>query len=96
MKRFYMAKPKIKKVKFTPEEMAYELPAELDLAKLRYVGRGVDALDRHIARRRNLRMVELAPDIARAFGSDAEINEALRLVQRMREIGKPAKRKQTA
>jgi hypothetical protein len=96
MKRSYMPKPKVKKVKFTPEEMAYELPAELDLTKLRYVGSGVDALDRQIARRRNLRTVELAPDVARAFGSDAEINEAMRLVQRMREIGKPAKPKQTA
>jgi hypothetical protein len=91
-----MAKPKVKKVKFTPEEMAYELPAELDLTKLRYVGRGVAALDRHIAQRKNLRVVELAPDVARAFGSDEEINQALRLVQRMREIGKPTKRKQTA
>ena len=87
-----MPKPRIKKVKFTPAEMAYELPEELDLGKLRYIGRGLAALDRHIARRKNLRMIELAPDLAGAFGSEQEINEALRLVQKMREIGKPAKR----
>ena len=91
-----MLKRRIKKVKFTPAEMAYELPDELDFAKLRYVGRGVGALDRHIARKKSLRTIELAADVAEAFRSEAEVNEALRLVQKMREIGKAAKRKKTA
>jgi hypothetical protein len=91
-----MLKRRIKKVRFTPAEMAYELPDELDVAKLRYVGRGIGALDRHIARKKNLRTVELAADVADAFRTEAEVNEALRLVQKMREIGKPVKRKRTA
>jgi hypothetical protein len=91
-----MLKPKIRKVKFTPEEMAYELPEELDLTKLRYVGRGIEAVDQLIARRRLARTVQLEPDVAKVFRTEAEVNEALRLVQKMREIGKPLKRKQTA
>jgi hypothetical protein len=39
-----MAKPKVRHVKFTPEEMAYELPAELDFSKLTpVIGRGIFA-----------------------------------------------------
>jgi hypothetical protein len=51
-----MPKRRIKKVKFTPAETAYELPDELDFAKLRYVGRGIEALERHIGRKKNPRM----------------------------------------
>jgi hypothetical protein len=39
-----MAKPKVRRVKFTPEEMAYELPDKLDFSKLTpVIGRGIFA-----------------------------------------------------
>ena len=42
---------------------------------------------------RGRRMVTLASDVARMFRDEAEVNEALRLVQKMRELGKTKQRK---
>src|SRR4051812_20269864 len=43
-RRASMPKPKVRFVKFTPQEMAYDLPEELDFSKLiPIVGRGVGA-----------------------------------------------------
>jgi hypothetical protein len=42
------------------------------------------------------RTITLASDVAKLFRTDAEVNEALRLVQRMREIGKTNTRRKTA
>jgi len=94
-----MAKSRHKSVKFSQEEMEYELPAGIDFSKLRHVGNGTETVRRLLERSK--RVVGLDPDVAKAFGTDDEINEALRLVQRMRELGKPrsqttAKRKQPA
>jgi hypothetical protein len=75
--------------------MAYDLPGELDVSKLRYIGRGFEALDMHLAKS-GARTVALAPDVAKAFRTEAEINEALRLVQKMREIGRSSKGKKSA
>jgi hypothetical protein len=91
-----MPKPRVKKVKFNAEEMAYDIPKQLDFRKLRYVGIGLDALDRHVARKQAARMIRLAPDVAEAFRSDEEVNEALRLVRKMRELGRTLKRKKSA
>ena len=83
-----MAKARHKSVKFSPEEMAYELPAEIDFSKLRHVGDGAETVRRLLERSK--RVVGLDPDVAKAFRTDDEVNEALRLVQKMRELGKAA------
>ena len=57
---------------------SYELPADLDFEKLKYIGRGVGALTRHAEARR--RMVLLEPDVAQAFPTAQDVNEALRTV----------------
>jgi hypothetical protein len=90
-RRLFMPKPKIRKVKFTAAEMAYDLPAEMDMGKLRYVGRGVESLRDWNQRRR--RTVELDKDVAKVFTDSAQVNEALRLVKQLREVGKPKRRK---
>jgi hypothetical protein len=87
-----MAKPKIRKVKSTAAEMAYDLPAELDFGKLRYVGRGMESLRDWDERRR--RTIELDKDVAEVFTDSAQVNQALRgLVKQRREEGKPKRRK---
>ncbi|MGD0463383.1 MAG: hypothetical protein ABSB74_12935 [Tepidisphaeraceae bacterium] len=35
-----------KSVKFTPEEMAYELPGDIDVTKLRHVGKGAEVVQK--------------------------------------------------
>ena len=40
-----MPKPTHREVKFSKEEMEYEIPDDLDLSKLRYIGRGRGAIE---------------------------------------------------
>ena len=42
------------------------------------------------------RTITLAGDVAKAFPNESDVNEALRLVQKMREIGKPHKQRKSA
>ena len=84
-----MRKPNVKKVKFSPEEMAYDLPDELDFSKLEYGGRGLEAIERHAAGR----IVNLAPDVAAAFRSSAEVNKALRERMASKQSGSARQRK---
>ncbi len=39
------------------------------------------------------RTITLASDVAKVFRNDSEVNEALRLVQKMRELGRTGQRK---
>jgi hypothetical protein len=73
-----MSKASHKRVKFTPEEMAYELPTEIDVNKLRYVGKGVQAV-RKLAER-SKRTVGLDADVARVFRDSESVNKALRAI----------------
>ena len=41
-------------------------------------------------------MVCLEPDVAKEFRSSGEVNEALRLLQQLRNVGKPKKVRKTA
>jgi hypothetical protein len=70
-----MAKPKHKEVKFSAKEMADDLPDELDFSKLKFVGRGKDAIFRkHEAEK----TVVLDPDVAEVFADSKTVNNALR------------------
>jgi hypothetical protein len=90
-----MRKRSAKRTKAKSAHDNYDLPDELDFNKLKFVGFGIDALERHAASKK-MRTVSLDPDVAQKFHSTEEVNEALRLVQKLREIGKPVKRKKSA
>ena len=73
-----MPKAKHKDVKFSPEEMAYELPAEIDLGKVRRIGSGVETAGRLADRSK--RTVGLDPDVARVFTNSDAVNGMLRAI----------------
>jgi len=54
----------------------YELPAELNFSKLRFIGFGVDALERHAAGQRMT--ITLDSDVAQVFGTSESVNTVLR------------------
>lgn len=62
-----MAKPTHRSVKFTREEMDYDLPNELDFGKMRYVGRGQEGLTlaRQISRARGAEKRKLIESLPR-------------------------------
>ena len=94
MKRCCMPKKSVKKPKNRSWEDTYDLPPELDFRKLRVVGVGLDALRDFASKRR--KPVRLAPDVARDFPTSEAVNEALRLVQQIRQLGKNTKRRKSA
>ncbi len=73
-----MPKTKHKDVKFSSEELAYELPAEVDLKKARRLGNGVDTVKRLVARSK--RTVSLDPDVAKVFTDSEAVNGMLRAI----------------
>jgi hypothetical protein len=73
-----MSKTSHKRVKFTPEEMAYELPDEIDVTKLRHAGKGAEAVKKLIDRSK--RTVGLDADVARVFRDSESVNKALRAI----------------
>jgi D-serine dehydratase len=73
-----MPKRKRKSVKFSPEEMAYDLPAEIDLKELRRIGAGTETVKRLTARSR--RVVGLDPDVAKVFPDAEAVNGMLRAI----------------
>jgi hypothetical protein len=89
-----MKKSSHKRVKFTPEERAYELPEQIDLASLHAVGSGAAAVKKLAERSKHV--VSLDPDVARDFRDSESVNEALRLVQSMRKIGQTRKHRKSA
>ena len=54
----------------------YELPRELDFSKLKFIGFGVEALERHVASQR--KTVTLDSDVAKVFGTSESVNTVLR------------------
>ncbi len=73
-----MAKIKHKNVKFSPEEMAYELPAELDFKKLKKIGRGVETVRRLVERSKHT--ISLDADVAKVFSDSESVNGILRAI----------------
>ena len=73
-----MPKSKHKAVKFTAEEMAYELPAEVDVKKMRRVGTGTETVKRLAERSR--RTIGLDPDVARVFPDSEAVNAVSRAI----------------
>jgi hypothetical protein len=68
-----------------------DLPSNLNPKELRFVGFGLDSLRTNGTRK--LKVVQLDPDVAREFVNAEEVNQALRLVKQLREVGKPKHRK---
>jgi hypothetical protein len=73
-----MAKTKHKTVKFSPEELAYELPADIDVKKMRRVGSGVNTVKRLTSRSK--RTIGLDPDVAKVFPDSEAVNGILRAI----------------
>lgn len=84
---------KHKNVKFSAEEMAYEMPAELDFSKLRHIPGGLAGLRRYMKAKRADRNVKLDPDVFLAFPTAEEVNDVLRIVMKVRELGKRKRRR---
>lgn len=89
-----MAKHKVKLVKFSERELAYDIPARLNTKGLRRVGRGPETVARLVEQSR--RTVLLEPDVYQDFRTAEQVNDALRLVQQLRRTGRPLKRKKSA
>jgi len=81
---------KVRYVKFSPEEMAYEVPT--DTSGWTFVGRGPKALFAKPPKSQST--VELDADVARVFKDAASVNKALRkLIEAMpRPVSAVAKR----
>jgi hypothetical protein len=68
----------------------YGLPAEIDFSKLKFIGFGVDALERHIAKQSTT--VVLDSDVAKVFGTSESVNTVLRgIIQSLLVAGKRKK-----
>lgn len=73
-----MPKPTHKRVKFSPEEMAADIPPELDFTKLRHVGDGPEIVRRLAERSKHV--VGLDPDVAKVFPDAEAVNTVLRAI----------------
>ena len=73
-----MSQSKVVAVKFTPEEMAYYLPAEVEVKRVRRVGFGTETVRRLADQSK--RMVGLDADVARVFKDSESVNAVLRAI----------------
>lgn len=71
---------------------AYELSAELDFSKLKFVGLSAASLEKYVARRQ--KPVMLDPDVARVFGTSESVNTVLRSI--IKGLSAAGKRKKSA
>lgn len=83
----------VRYVKFTPAEMAYDLPAELDPKQWISVGRGPGAL---FNKPPACATVHLDPDIATFFGNEKSVNQALRKAMELMKMKPNGRRRKSA
>jgi hypothetical protein len=86
-----MPKPSATKHK---RSSATDLPAELDFKKLKFVGFGLDALDRYEAERN--RTIVLDQDVAAIFHDAKAVNSVLRAFIEATGTGAKNRRKKSA
>jgi hypothetical protein len=84
---------KVKYVKFSPEEMAYEPPKEVNF-KSGTVFRDVEQWRQYLGRKRGF--VKLDPDVAAFFRDDQTVNEVLRRAMGIMKVKPGAKRRKSA
>jgi hypothetical protein len=82
----------VRYVKFTPEEMAYEPPAEIDFSKVLLI-RGYENWRRF--RQWKRQMAQLDADVREAFPTNQSVNDALRKVIEIQQM-KTTKQKKSA
>ena len=70
----------------------YELPREVNFKKLKFIGFGLDALERYADKRPT--MVTLDSDVARWFNDSESVNTVLRGI--IQSLGGAKKRKKSA
>ena len=78
-----MRKLKVRHVKFSPEEMAYDVPPEIDFGR-GAVFDGVEEWQRFLSFRRGF--VRLGDDLRKRFKDDEEVRQALREYVQIREL----------
>lgn len=72
-------------VKFSPEEMAYDCPADTsDPKKYPTIGKDENSWSKFINFRRGY--ARLTPELRKAFPNDAAVNEALEIVLKLRQL----------
>jgi hypothetical protein len=65
----------------------YELPDEIDFSKTTVVGFGLESLDRYLTETHGKpRTAQLAADVATAFPTDDDVNDALRRYYQIRQL----------
>ena len=72
-----MPKRRAKQGKASSPHDDYELPDEVNFAKTKFIGLGLDALERHVAGGQKT-TVELDPDVAQVFTDSKAVNNVLR------------------
>jgi hypothetical protein len=87
-----MPRRKIKANKTRSSHDAYDLPANLDFSKMRLIGIGVDALERHAAAQEVT--VRLDSDVARVFSTSESVNTVLRGI--IKSLAAASRRKKSA
>jgi hypothetical protein len=76
---------KVRHVKFSPEEMAYDAAEDVsDSKRFVTVARGRKEWEQYLSFRRGF--VKLDPDVRRAFPDDRSVNEVLKKVIELRSI----------
>lgn len=92
-----MPKNTHKRAKFSKEEMALDVPSNLNLGRMIDLGRGSAAIRLAMELSRLRRgTVRLEPDVAAVFKDSDSVNRALRgVLDALRAIG-PAKRRKSA
>lgn len=84
---------RVRHVKASREEMAYEPPVEIDFSKGVLI-RGLDNWRRF--RKWKKHTATLTPTIRAAFPNDQLVNQALQMVLELRSVGSSPKRKKSA
>jgi hypothetical protein len=87
-----MPKRKIKATKNRSSHDGYDLPANLDFSKMRLIGIGVDALERHASAQEVT--VRLDSDVARVFSTSESVNTVLRGI--IKSLAAASRRKKSA
>ncbi len=92
MNKTDMSKRNAKTSKSHSPHDSYELPREVNFKKLKFIGFGVDALERYAAKRPTT--VTLDSDVARWFNDSESVNTVLRGI--IRSLGGAKRRKKSA
>ena len=85
-----MSRIKVRHVEFSPEELAYDAPSEIDFSK-GPTFRGIAEWRRFLSFKRGY--VRLDPDVAKYYRDSQTVNDVLRKLMEVDEVIRAPKRK---